>query len=281
MGKAWPINEKRWPIEFRDSRSERTWTDGHPAEEYGSKVWSITGDPAVRDAIAERIVRVAPLTRILIPGCGPCIDLQNDLANRIAGVRRILCTDISPEALTVAQRLQSGITRAPAGHGLCEISYEEKDSTNLGYEAEWDAVVIVNSVLSPNDDENRAILRSCGEALRPGGALIGFFPTIFASFERTLLHEPMLGCIDIQKSLYYEAKQEAFQIFYTPTRLRRIIKEAGLKLQSTEIFFFASEVSLRSSHEYYGLKPPADDGSDLDEDLALYELLLVATKAAT
>lgn len=77
--------------------------------------------------------------------------------------------------------------------------------------------VIVNSIVSEDDRENRQMLRSCTQALRPGGLLAGFFPTVFANLDIGHLDEnaEWLRRSDLPTNTFYEAAHDATQIFYT------------------------------------------------------------------
>ena len=117
---------------------------------------------------------------------------------------------------------------------------------SLGFEEQWDVVVNVNGILSERDEENRDILDSCFRALKPGGVLLGMFPTIFsAPYISYVDNDPdWLEVVDLERSAYYEDKQKLWQIFYTPLRLRRVLIESGFKLKKMEIFFCDSDYFL-------------------------------------
>ena len=249
--------ETKWPIDFDDgfdtSQRQALWEEQHKSG-YSENVWSITEDEEVRGKLIAKIEELHHSSRILVPGCGSEVHLQNDLATRLQGIKQITCTDFE-SVIAIAKRK----TKHP------RIAYEARDSKNLGWKNEWDVVVVVNSVLSSSDSENRQILRSCFEVLSPGCALVGYFPTIYAAFEiQTIDVKAITGAIDVRKCLFYEERQGMHQIFYTPLRLRRVLKEAGFRLTHMEIVF------IDISKEYYGMEE--------DSDLAVYELLVVAHK---
>jgi hypothetical protein len=69
------------------------------------------------------------------------------------------------------------------------VEFAAKDTRNLGLESDFDAAVVVNSVLSDCDPDNRSMLRSVHAALNPKGLLVGLFPTIFAPADIGLCEE--------------------------------------------------------------------------------------------
>lgn len=257
------MNQK-WLIDFDDgldaAQRQELWERQH-ASGYGENVWSVTEDKTIRDRLISKIEGLNQFSRILIPGCGSEVHLQNDLARRLPNVERIMCTDHEGVVGLAMQKESDPL-----------VTYESRKSTDLGWEDYWDVVVAVNSVLSASDTENRQILRSCHEALRPGGAIVGYFPTIFAAFEiQSIDARAITGAIDVHKCLFYEERQRMHQIFYSPLRLRRILKEAGFRLDLMEIVFFDSEEHFADeSKRYYGMDDP---------DLAVYELLVVAYRS--
>lgn len=255
--------ECKWPILFDDNltaaEKAKLW-EGQHQDGYSRKVWSVTQDSAIRQKLISKIRHFSNVSRILVPGCGSEVYLQNDLATQLSGIQNVTCTDYPAVVALASDKTNNSL-----------ITYEARDSSNLGWENEWDVIIVVNSVLSSSDEENRRILRSFCDALRPGGAVIGYFPTIFAAFEiSTLDPAAITGSIDVRKCVFYEERQRMHQIFYTPLRIRRILKEAGLRLAELELVFFdGKEHFVDHSKDYYGLDDP---------DLAVYEMLIVAIK---
>jgi SAM-dependent methyltransferase len=199
---------QKWLIDFDDgldaTQKQELWGHQHMSG-YVENVWSVTQDRAIRAKLILKIEGLYQFSRILIPGCGSEVHLQNDLARRLPNVERIICTDYT-DVVDLAREKESNPL----------VTYESRDSTNLGWEGYWDVVVPVNSVLSASDTENRQILRSCYTSLRPGGALVGYFPTIFAAFDIQSIDPSILpGSIDVHKCLFYEESQQMYQIFYT------------------------------------------------------------------
>ena len=111
------------------------------------------------------------------------------------------------------------------------VVYCGKDTKVLQLEPEFDAAVVVNSILSDSDTDNRAMLRSVYEAIRPTGFLVGLFPTIFAAADIGFCEERerwRLELVDLPHSRYcFDEHIGATHILYTPLRLRAILREAG------------------------------------------------------
>lgn len=237
---------------------QKYWENTHRTDNYET-VWSMTDDLEVRNKILHQLSQQDNLAKILIPGCGSKVLLQNDIAAKYPNAS-ILCTDYSG-VIEIAQEQSN----------LSNIKYKALNSTNLDIENEFDALIIVNSILSESHKENIEILNSCFKSLKPNGKLIGFFPTVFASIDIASIenNKDRMGFVDLEKSSFYEEKQEIWQIFYTPLRLRHALKETGFNREVIEIYFCDSEYFTAHSDEYYGIKDP---------DLPVYEHFVVAHK---
>lgn len=241
-----------------DTEREEYWEKTHCQEDYET-VWSMTDDKEVRRKILNELSSYGHSEKILIPGCGSRVALQNQIARNFT-TSNILCTDF-----------EGVIELAKKQHNEDNIKYEARNSSDLGFDNEWDVVVIVNSVLSESDEENRSILKSCYRALKPGGILVGYFPTIFASVDIAYLEsdQERMAFVDIDKSSFYEEKQKIWQIFYTPLRLRMILAESQFIRDRVEIFFCDSDYFASHSKDYYGIE---------DQNLPIYEHFVVAHK---
>lgn len=244
--------------ELNDSERQKYWEKTHCEENYET-VWSMTDDAEVRKKVVKEISNYDTPKNILIPGCGSKVALQNEIAKNFT-TSNILCTDY-----------EGVVDIAKKQRNEDNIQYKALNSTCLGFKDEWDIVIIVNSVLSESDEENRTILKSCYSALKPGGILIGFFPTIFASVDIAHLESTRerMAFIDIDKSSFYEEKQNIWQIFYTPLRLRIILKELNFIRDRVEIYFCDSDYFVNHSKEYYGIE---------NHDLPIYEHFVLAHK---
>lgn len=253
-------NITKWLIHHSNTLSsherQRYWEQEHSSNNYKT-VWSMTDDEAVRNKVISELARLKCVDRILIPGCGSRVNLQNDIARKFPK-SMILCTDF--DGVIEVAKLQKNARN---------IEYRACDSANLGFVHEWDAVIIVNSILSDSDIENRAIIQSCYNALDKGGVLLGFFPTIFAAVDISILEEnkKRMSFINLEESSFYEEKQKISQIFYTPLRLRMILNKTGFIKSTMEIFFCDSEYFINHSEEYYGISDP---------DIHIYEHFVVA-----
>ncbi len=236
------------------------WEKTH-ADEYGSTVWSMTEDPDVQDKICTEVAQIRAKD-LWIPGCGSRVCLQNAIAGAL-GDARILCTDY-PGVVDIAMRAKN----AP------QIRYEALDTANSAFDNQFDAVIVVNSILSEDDEENRRMLAACRQALRPGGKMLGFFPTVFATLDIASIERDSdrAGLVDLATSSLYEEKQGVRQIFYTPLRLRLVLREAGFGIDRMEVFFCDSAWFLEQSRIHYGLQDP---------DCVIYEHFVSATSSVS
>jgi SAM-dependent methyltransferase len=110
----------------------------------------------------------------------------------------------------------------------------------------FDCVLLVNSVVSSEDKTNREMIREFGKVLKPGGKIYGYFPTTLcfleiAYFSRKHAHCVTEGFIDVYGNKVWDAEWQNAQIYYTPLRLNRIFKAAGLKQLSLEMEFLDYE----------------------------------------
>jgi SAM-dependent methyltransferase len=260
----WLIPEDDGP-EFDTPRrpDEEYWHRSHLIDDYAD-VFSVSEDPGLQSRIIEIIKsKRSPAEDIviLIPGCGSRMALERHLSAELPRAQ-IVGTDFAP----VVEMLNAGAGDHPS------ISYQARDTQDLGYQSQFDFAVVINSILSNSDRRNRTMISSVYNSLKHGGHLIGLFPTIFATIDIAQC-EPnerwRERLYDIRTSRYYEETQQQSQIFYTPLRLRRILGEAGFEDLRIELFFCDSERLLRESSRIYRL-----DGADL----ALYEFLIKARK---
>ncbi len=115
----------------------------------------MTEDPVLRSKLISEIEAIPNHGKVLIPGCGSRVVLQNQIAESLQNIQEVCCTDFAD--VVVAAKQHNNHPR---------IRYEARNSQNLGYEDQWDVVVNVNGILSERDEENRDILDSCFKALK-------------------------------------------------------------------------------------------------------------------
>lgn len=262
----WPIPAKSLSSEERESY----WARTHAEDDYGS-VWTMTED----DSVIEKIVSSIPLgtQNILVPGCGSRTHLEEALVGAF------------PEATVYATDFKDVIQVAEKNFSHERLRYIASNSTELhetfseeNLDVQFDAVVVVNSIVSETDSENRAIVRSCQKSLKPGGIFLAFFPDVFNTLDVSLIEETenipnktwRREALDLPRSTYHEQEQDLEQIFYTPLRLRVVLREAGFNLDLMETFFCDSPEFIKQGKDYYGFDDP---------DIVLYENFVVASLA--
>ncbi|MFD6163276.1 class I SAM-dependent methyltransferase [Nocardia sp. NPDC060256] len=255
--------ETKWLIDEAAAMSaaerHRHWREVY-AGERRDQVFSMTEDPGVQDRILDALATRGSL-RVLVPGCGAATHLPQALAERLPADSEIVCTDFVAEA----------IEQAEATFSHPRVSYRRHNTIDVAALGNFDAVVIVNSILSDSDRENRAMLRACADTLRQGGRLVGFFPTIYCALEIATLerHPGKLANIDLPTSTCFEEEQGVRQVFYTPLHLRRVMREAGLAVHRMELFFCDSDHFAGQGRRLYQI---------FDEDLVPYEFFVVADR---
>lgn len=256
--------ERKWLIDEPPGRLQpderaRYWERVHQESDYAD-VYSLTDDRALRELLVADL-REAGARRILIPGCGSRTALQREIVERLPGAS-LTCVDFAGVVEVAARRFSDA-----------RVEYRAADVTTLQVDEPYDAVVHVTSVVSESDTENRDIVQRTVAALKPGGLLLGVFPTVFATLDiaHTTNEVWRAERVDLPTSTYSEAKQAVSQIFYTPLRLRRIVREAGLTDVAMSLFFNDSPYLRSEGARHYDLQ---------DEDAVLYHLYVRGRRPA-
>lgn len=251
---------RKWLIPDRTTTPAQAtrnyWESLHKETDYAS-VYSLTEDAHLRSKIVADIEQLMP-QRILIPGCGTRTVLQEDLVQFFRD-SVIICNDF-PGVVDIAER--------KFNHP--RVEYIGGDVRDLDLPS-VDAVIHITSTVSNSDLENRAILENSVRLLRGTGSLVGLFPTVFATLDiaYTTRETWRTEALDLSRSSYSEPKQMVEQIFYTPSRLRVVLRESGVNLERMEIFFNDSDYLKQQGAIHYGLE---------DDDAVLYHLYVVGGK---
>lgn len=270
------MNNYKWLITSRSLASKTLdeeitkWDELH--NNYGNNVFSLTQDPEVCKTLIRPFnqspsfaIPDSPEIQVLIPGCGSEIYLQKALLEFCPHIGQVCCTDFSKTAIYVAEekwRKADGDARLANQ----QLIFAEADSTKLteqrpDWKDKFDYVIVVNSVLSSEDEINRQMLQEFYKALKPSGKLCGFFPSIFWDLELAYLsksHACWLtdGSINLAESAASIKGENYRQIYYTPLRLNRIFKEAKFKRIGFELFFADSDILVKQQKEKAGINDP-------------------------
>lgn len=233
------------------------WDKKH--ENYAEQTFSITEDPQLCDRLIHPSAQVpafdipnSPDVKVLIPGCGSEIYLQKMLLERCPNVGQIYCTDFSSIAI---QKAKEKWYQAHGDNLGQQVVFEVVDSTKITEQkADWqnqfDYVLVANSVVSGDDLTNRRMLHEFCQVLKPEGRLYGFFPCIYLFLECCYLDEAMAtwltnGAVNLPHSSLCCVPDKP-QICYTPLRLNAILKEAGFKRLSFEIYMGDSDILMEN-----------------------------------
>lgn len=130
------------------------------SDDYDGKVFSFTKFEKNRRAVLDVLVRCSSgMGRALNMGTGPTTYLNRELLRLGLSV---VATDFCAAMLESAG--------AQLSHE--RLSYELADSRNLAYEAAFDNVLAINSILPPARADVVSMFASARRALRPGGRFI-------------------------------------------------------------------------------------------------------------
>jgi len=268
-------NKHKWLIPSYSSTSEASncekdiWNTVH--QNYSNHTYSLTEDPQICDDLINPLqspnfkIPNSPDIKVLIPGCGSEIGLQKTLLTLCPQIGQVYCTDFSENAIETAKsnwQETNGDTKLKNQ----QLNFKVADSTKLveqypDWQEKFDYVLVVNSVLAGEDDQNRQMIDEFYKVLKPGGRLYGFFPSIFWDLEIAYLlqskaHWLTDGQIDLAHSACYDHRWNSRQIYYTPLRLNRIFKEAGFKRLSFEVSFDDSDTAISNLKEVFGIDEP-------------------------
>lgn len=259
------VSEELDKLEYFPSaiNEQKVWQDNYTTADYND-VWSMTDDPGAIQRLCSGINANTKL--VYIPGCGSKTGLQKYITDNFPNIEKIICIDWSSEA----------VASAKATYSHRKIEYIVVDACNTGFLSGcFDIAILANCALSPNDLQNRRFLNETGRLLRPDGVMYGFFPTIFAALEISMLDDKFAylnnGYIDIYKNSFFEQTQQLSQIFYTPLRLNQILNECGFTRELFEIYVCDSPHFRQESERIYGI--PKDSG------LAIWEIFLISKNA--
>jgi hypothetical protein len=247
--------KRKWLIEFARPRggSEQYWAAVH-RRGYDGDVYSVSEETGLQDRIINAINRGRPVRSIWIPGCGTKPALPLRLAQVLGDEVRIYCSDFP-----------NVVRQWDAASLPTNVSLHGWDTRSPPADAQFDAIVMVNSVVSADDHENRDMMEAMARVLDARGIFIGLFPTILIDVDLLSVGHENEPVIDVRRNLIYESTQDDWQIAYTPLRLRRILREIGWTGAQMSLFFFDSERMIQQASAIYGITDP---------DLTLYELFV-------
>jgi SAM-dependent methyltransferase len=253
--------ERRWllPDPTGPRRDDKGyWETEHRGHDYES-TFSVGEDQALTDAVIHEALSSSPRKDILIAGCGSRIDLQRALLTHAPRDAQVVATDF---AAVIA------LSRDRFSHP--RLTYAALESTPPFAQA-FDIVIAVNVLVMDSDLANRELVRSWARALRYGGRLILLAPVLFCGQDLALLtgRRDLWDCLDLERSSWLERRQGKSEVEYSPLRLRRVLREAGLRMTDIRLVFLEGASSREQSRVAYGLD---------DDDLLVYEQLVTAIR---
>ena len=255
--------KQKWLIEGDGDGSpsadrRRFWEKEHLGRGYES-TFSVGDDEGVMSRVVDATLAGAACRDVLVAGCGSRTELQRRLLDRAPSGTEVVASDFP---LVIAQ--------AEERFAHPRLTYASIEET-VAWKRRFDVVVAVNVLVMERDAENRSLLADWGRMLKPGGTLVALLPMLFCGLDLAMLsgRDDLLSCLDLEGSSWREEHQGINQVEYSPLRLRRALAEAGLRLDDLRLLFLAGPTSRRQAGDHYGLD---------DEDLLVYEQLLIATR---
>jgi len=254
--------ERRWLIpDHAGPRQDPSayWVKEHDERGYET-TFSVGEDARLTNSIVDEVLRACPCRDVLVPGCGSRTALQETLLSRAAADLRVTATDFEAVVAMAARRFSHP-----------RLTYASLEATPPFRQA-FDVVVAVNVLVMDSDLANRELIESWAQALRRGGTLVLLAPLLFCGLDLVLLseREDLRRCLDLEGSSWLEEEQGIRQIEYSPLRMRRVLKEAGLRLTDLRVAFLDGPSSREQSRLHYALD---------DDDLLVYEQIVVARAA--
>jgi SAM-dependent methyltransferase len=253
-------SERRWLIPDPGTRLDDKgyWEKEHCDLGYNS-TFSVGEDEALTNAIVHEALSSSPCTDILIAGCGSRVDLQRALLSRAPSHTEVIATDYAAVIALARERFSHP-----------RLTYAALESA-APFVQSFDVIIAVNVLVLESDLGNRELVQSWARALRYGGTLVVLAPALFCGQELALLtgRDDLWECLDLEGSSWIERRQGTREVEYSPLRLRRVLKEAGLRLTDMRLVFLEGLSSREQSRTAYGLD---------DDDLLVYEQLVTAVR---
>ncbi|MGB3205058.1 MAG: hypothetical protein WBB28_08725 [Crinalium sp.] len=279
-------NDSKWVIPSSHRLASKSleeekaeWNEVH--KDYAGNAFSVTQDPDLCKALIRPYnpsscfdIPNSPDIQVLIPNCGSEIYLQKALLEFCPQIGKVYCTDFSQMGIEKARenwQKTEGDSRLNSQQLVFEVVDSAKiTEERLDWKEKFDYVLPVAAVVSSEDEINRQMIGEFSKVLKLDGKLYGLFPTIFSPLEIAHLSKKHAywvteGLVNVAHNTLHGRDWHYSQINYTPLRLNRIFKEAGLKRLNFEIYFLDSELLANVLKE---------DIEHDDPDICLWNLLV-------
>lgn len=230
---------------------KQLWEEIHKESGYSSRIFSLLDSDLVlnkfRMELSRLVVESRPI-RILIPGCGSNINLQKCCYNVFGDNAQIDALDWSEEAIKLSAQQTAGL-------GL-RITYINQSYYELSIDdSTYDVIVLANAIVSESESNNESAVKNLTRLLKPGGVLLGLFPSPFNMLDYSLTnpdahHWICDGKVDVNKRQIHE-DGDTTQRFFSPLELYMLLKRTGLYVKAFELFFYDDETFARQISELY------------------------------
>ena len=208
------------------------------AKNYEEAVYSLTNFPEKVARIIETIRKInREEIRILIVGCGSATNLQQAILENFPQSQITAC-DFSEAMLRISEE----------NFSHPNLSHQFGDTTNLGFDGEFDVVISTNSIIPPTRKMVREMYASIHQSLKPGGKLIAYLPSFEAANDFAAIN-PQITLDAKAKSMW---DTNAWQCFHTRELILTELAAAGFREISTQQIVAESRKEIAELQRLYG-----------------------------
>lgn len=229
------------------------WEETHGKLGYSNKVFSLLDSNLVLNKFTQELMPFQNKTemKVLIPGCGSNVNLQLCCHNVLGDKTSIYALDWSKVAIDISKRKTDML-----GINVRYINQSYYDlSLNPSF---FDIIIMSNAIVSESHENNVTALTNLTNLLKPGGSLLGLFPSPFNMLDYALTNDDAKewlidGTVNVKERRIYE-KKFGCQRFFSPLELYILIKKINCHVENFELFFYDDENFANQIASLYNLK---------------------------
>lgn len=229
------------------------WEETHGKFGYSKKVFSLLDSSLVINKFTQELMPFQNKAemKVLIPGCGSNVNLQL-CCNKVLGNNTfIYALDWSKEAIDISKRKTDIL-------GI-EVKYINQSYYDLSLNPSfYDIIIMSNAIVSESHENNVTALKNLTNLLKPGGSLLGLFPSPFNMLDYALTNNDAKkwlidGTVNVKERRIYE-KKFGSQRFFSPLELYILFKKINCQVEKFELFFYDDDNFANQIASLYNLK---------------------------